>query len=185
MAVRIPQRPKFKPQPHHASRGPGASEESLPAPAAFLSAEKPDHHHCHQPWFRLQVSASDCTCSSGASDIGTSTWPHAGGPGHRRNIVGPCSAESALEHQLPQKARPGPSSAATPVPGRRSLPPSDGWPLAALAGFHPHCCKVSSWETRVSAWSLLSRTRPSVTLHSHFTHFVNSLCPKRGQTHQL
>lgn len=168
-AVRIPQRPKFKPQPHRITRS-GASEESLPAPAAFLSVEKPDHHQCHQPWFRLQVSASDCTCSSVAGDIGTSTWPHAGGPGHRRNAVGPCGAESA---RMPAASRrlTGPFLCCHPLPGERSLPPSDGWPLAALAGFHPHCYKVSSWETRASAWSLLSRTYTtecdtSLTLHS-------------------
>lgn len=140
----ISQRPKFKSQPHEASRGPGASEESLPAPAASLSAEKLDHHHCHQPWFRLRASASDCTCSSGTGDVGTSAWPHAGRPGHQRNVVGPCGAESALERRLPRKARPGTSSAATPIPRRGSLPPFNGLPLTGLAGFRPHCCKVSS-----------------------------------------
>lgn len=67
---------------------------------------------------------ADCTCSSVAGDIGTSTWPHAGGPGHRRNAAGPqAEAELSAECQLPQKALTRASSSAATPSGRRRVAP--------------------------------------------------------------
>lgn len=159
-AVQSSQRPEFKSQTHHSSPGPCASEESLLAAPAFPSAEKRDHHqqHCHQPWCRLSASASNCAYPS-EDWCPKDVLPHLPqeGTGHRRDAAG-------REHW-----NEGTTSAAAHISRRGSLPPTPphltGVPLTGLAGFHPHCCKVSSWKTRAF---------PGL--------FFNLMCPKEGQS---
>ena len=80
--------------------------------------------------------------------------------------MGPRGAESALERRLPQKALLGTSLLPPAFPGGACCLYLTGVLRTGLAGFRPPCCKVSSWETRAFAWSLLTKYDTSLTLHS-------------------